>query len=73
MAWHNAPRARLSITPVKDTDDTFELKVEKRNHGAKGKPITLYWSDGVLLPRAETDTAEQNARFTEACVRVALS
>ena len=72
VAWHNAPRARLSITPVKDTDDTFELKVEKRNHGAKGKPITLYWSDGVLLPRGQTDTAEQNARFTEACVRVAL-
>jgi hypothetical protein len=72
VAWHNAPRSRLSLTPVKDTEDAFELKVEKRNHGAKGKPVTLYWSDGILLPRSEAATVEQGARFLDACVSVAI-
>lgn len=71
VAWHNAPRARLSVTPAKDTEDAFELRVEKRNHGPKGKPLALYWSDGVLLPRGETDAAEQNVRFMVACERIA--
>jgi Bifunctional DNA primase/polymerase, N-terminal/AAA domain len=71
VAWHNAPRARLSITPVKDVEDAYDLKVEKRNHGAKGKPITLHWSDGVLLPRTETATSEQAAQLHAAVVRVA--
>lgn len=71
VAWHNAPRARLSLTPVKNSEDAFELKTEKRNHGPKGKPLTLYWSDGVLLPRTEVASSEQSARFLEACVTVA--
>jgi hypothetical protein len=73
VAWHNAPRARLSLTPVKDTEDAFDLKVEKRNHGPKGKPLTLHWSDGVLLPYTETDTVEHKAAFLNASVRVAVA
>ncbi|MDE3174521.1 MAG: hypothetical protein KGM15_00220, partial [Pseudomonadota bacterium] len=73
VAWHNGPRARLSLTPAKDSEDTFELKVEKRNHGAKGKPLTLHWSNGVLLPRSETNAAEQGERLFEACIQVALA
>ena len=72
VAWHNAPRARLSISAVKDSDDAFELKVVKRNHGAKGKPITLYWSDGALLPASDVDVAEQGKRFQDACVKAAM-
>jgi RecA-family ATPase len=71
VAWHNAPRARLSITPVKDSEDAFTLKVEKRNHGAKGPALTLHWSDGVLLPRAESNIAEHEAAFRKSVVRVA--
>lgn len=48
VAWHNTPRARLSIAAVNDRDDTFQLKVEKRNNGRKGSPIELHWSDGIL-------------------------
>ena len=72
VARHNAPRARLSLSIVKDVEDAFELKVEKRNHGPKGKPLTLHWADGVLLPRTETDTWEQGALFMRAVVRVAI-
>ena len=72
VAWHNGPRARISITAVKDQPDVFELRVEKRNNGPKGQPVTLYWSDGILLPRADTSLADQNNRFMDACVRVAL-
>ncbi|MBI2805871.1 MAG: bifunctional DNA primase/polymerase [Planctomycetes bacterium] len=71
VAWHNAPRARLSLTAVKDTDDAFDLKVEKRNHGPKGKPITLYFSAGVLVPHTEIDTAQMTGRLLDACVQVA--
>jgi hypothetical protein len=71
VAWHNAPRARLSLSAVKDREDAFELKVEKRNHGPKGQPTTLYWCDGVLLPRTEVSTADQRSRFLDACVEVA--
>ena len=73
VAWHNAPRARLSITPVKDVEDAFELRVEKRNHGPKGKPLTLHWSDGVLLPRTEIAMVEQEGHLRRAIVRVAVA
>lgn len=71
VAWHNAPRSRLSLTAVKDSEDAFDLKVEKRNHGARGKPLTLHWSDGVLLPMAEAETGEARAILMRAAVRVA--
>jgi hypothetical protein len=71
VAWHNAFRNKISIQKVKDTKDTYELKAEKRNYGPLGDPITLHWSDGVLLPRAETDLAEHQAAFRNSVVRVA--
>jgi len=71
VAWHNAPRARLSLTAVKDSEDAFELRVEKRNHGAKGKPITLHFDNGAMLPRSEAAEGDQGAILTRACVRVA--
>ncbi len=71
VAWHNAPRARLSLTAVKDSEDAFELKVEKRNHGAKGKPLTLHFDNGAMLPRSEAAEGDQGAHLTRACVRVA--
>jgi hypothetical protein len=73
VAWNNRPRARLSIGAVKGQDDTFELKVEKRNHGPKGPPITLHWSGGALLPRAETDAAEASERFMRTCIDAAAT
>jgi hypothetical protein len=73
VAWHNAPRARLSLSAVKERDDAFDLKVEKRNHGAKGQPITLHWADGALLPRADLDVAGQESTFRAACVSAAIS
>ena len=72
VAWHNAPRSRLSLQAVKDTTDTFELKVVKRNHGPKGAPIILHWSDGALLPRTSLDTVEQEAAFHSVCIRLAI-
>jgi Bifunctional DNA primase/polymerase, N-terminal/AAA domain/Primase C terminal 1 (PriCT-1) len=72
VAWHNGPRARLSLTAVKDCEDAWELKTEKRNHGAKGKPLILHWSNGVLLPRSETTTVEQENQFQHAVIRVAM-
>ena len=37
VAWHNAPRAAEPGRPSRGREDAFELKVEKRNHGAKGE------------------------------------
>jgi RecA-family ATPase len=72
VAWHNAPRARLSLTPVKNSDDAYDLKTEKRNHGPKGKAITLYWSDGILMPRSDASESEHTARLERTVIRVAL-
>ncbi len=44
----------------------------KRNHGAKGKPITLYWAAGVLVPETEIAEEDKNTRFADACLKVAL-
>jgi RecA-family ATPase len=74
VAWHNAPRARLSISRVKeDSEGTFLLKVEKRNNAPKGEPITLHWSDGALLPPSQTTTEEQRSTFRTACVDAAIA
>lgn len=73
VAWHNTPRARLSLKPVKDVEGAFELCVEKRNHGPKGKPLTLHFSEGVLLPLSQTSTLEQEGRLKQACIRVAVT
>lgn len=68
VAWHNAPRARLSLSSVKEDGEAFTLKVEKRNHGAKGEPITLHWSQGALLPHTDLDTSARAGAFRAACI-----
>ena len=50
VAWHNAPRARLALSAVDGVEDTYELKVVKRNHGRKGEPIRLKFHEGALVP-----------------------
>lgn len=50
VAWHNAPRARLGMSAVADVEDTFELKVVKRNHGRSGQSIQIRFTNGALLP-----------------------
>ncbi len=50
VAWHNAPRARLAISANKDVTDCFTLEVVKRNHSARGEPMTLTFHEGALVP-----------------------
>lgn len=71
VAWNNAPRARLSLVAGK-SEDTYELRVEKRNHGPKGQPLTLHFDNGALLPRSEIAQADHETRFLEACVAAAI-
>jgi hypothetical protein len=73
VAWHNTPRARLSLSKDKDVADAFKLKVEKRNNGPEGAELTLHWRDGVLLPLSEIDAGHQASRLFEACVAAALN
>ena len=72
VAWHNVPRARLSLTALRGQSDAYELRVEKRNHGPRGEPIALYWDDGLMLPRSEV--AEENIaqRMKDAIVATAV-
>lgn len=72
VAWHNTPRARLSLSKADNTPDAFELKVEKRNNGPAGSIITLHWRDGILLPLSTIEMANQPAALFEACVTAAL-
>jgi len=72
VAWHNTPRARLSIMPVERSSDTYELKVEKRNNGRVGERLTLHWHNGVLLPTVELGGKDQGELLLEACIRLAL-
>ena len=72
VAWHNAPRVKDQIKR-KDNSDIFELKAEKRNHGALPQPLTLHYSDGALLPLAEFDLSEQRAELSTACIEVATA
>ncbi|HVV79326.1 MAG TPA: bifunctional DNA primase/polymerase [Pseudolabrys sp.] len=72
VAWHNTPRARLSLSKDDKAKDTFDLKVEKRNNGRQGEVITLHWCDGILQPRSELEAGEQGALFFEACVTTAV-
>jgi hypothetical protein len=73
VAWHNTPRARLSLSKADNTPDGFELKVEKRNNGPAGGIITLHWRDGILLPLSAIELAKQPAALFEACVAAALT
>lgn len=72
VAWHNAPRARLSLTKDREIADAFKLKVEKRNNGPEGAEMTLHWQDGILLPLSDIDGAQQASILFEACITAAL-
>jgi RecA-family ATPase len=73
VAWHNAPRARLSLAKDREAPDAFKLKVEKRNNGPQGAEITLHWQDGVLLPLSDMDGTQQATRLFKTCVEAALT
>lgn len=47
VAWHNAPRARLSVTA--EDGDWFTLRVEKRNHGQRGPDVSLRYDGGAMV------------------------
>jgi hypothetical protein len=72
VAWHNTPRARLSISRDESSLDVFDLKVEKRNNGRAGDVITLHWQDGVLVPGGASSNPDLSKRLMQACVRVAI-
>lgn len=72
VAWHNAPRARLGISAVKDAEDTYELKVVKRNHGRKGAPISLRYVEGVLLPLDAVPDDGKYVAFLKVCIAAAI-
>jgi hypothetical protein len=72
VAWHNAPRARLAISAVDGAEDTYELKVVKRNHGPKGQPITLKFHAGALLPLDAVPDDGKAKALNELCIKLAL-
>lgn len=72
VAWHNAPRMRLSLKAVKDVVDTYELSVAKRNHGRKGEPIQLRYCDGALLPLAALPDDGKRAALRQIVVKAAI-
>lgn len=67
VAWHNAPRARLAISEAKDVRDCYTLEVVKRNHAAKGPPVTLIYHEGALVP-AQTITSGVPIRDIVVCL-----
>ena len=71
VAWHNSPRVRDQIRR-NASGDAFELTAEKRNHGALPEPITLHYSDGALLPKAEIELSEQRATDRDAVKKMAV-
>ncbi len=71
VAWHNSPRVRDQIKR-NASGDAFELTAEKRNHGALPEPITLHYSDGALLPKAEIELSEQRATDRDAVKKMAV-
>jgi Bifunctional DNA primase/polymerase, N-terminal/AAA domain len=71
VAWHNSPRAKLSIKAVKGSPDAFEFKVEKRNHGRKLDPIYLHYVGGALVPQSELDDGERQNRLVRVVAEVA--
>lgn len=68
-AWDNAPRNAVSIKPMEDAD-TFELRAEKRNNLAPGRPCVLQWIEGTLQVMSDDDATA--IMLHEAAVEVAL-
>jgi hypothetical protein len=71
VAWHNAPRARLALGAVDGVEDTYELKVVKRNHGPKGQPLRIKFYSGALLPCDAIPDDGKAASVRKACVDAA--
>jgi hypothetical protein len=71
VAWGNRPRVRITLKQDKHDENAVELAVPKRNNAAKGRPLTLRWDDGLMLPNG-AEGAEKAALY-EACVRVAVA
>ena len=65
VAWHNTPRARLSLGADKDEEGTYILKVEKRNNAPKGDPLRLRWDTGMLNVPAAEARQESDRRLVE--------
>ena len=54
-SWHNAVRARLFVTRLKDDDgeesrDELVLSTRKANYAAIADDIVLHWDDGAFVP-----------------------
>jgi hypothetical protein len=86
VAWHNTPRARVSLKPVTtgegrtlmEVEGVYTLKVEKRNNAAKGEPITLRYDDGAMveipLVSPGAKLAGRSPEFLKAeCVKLAIA
>lgn len=70
VAWHNAPRARLSISPIEDAPNAYLLETQKRSHAAKGAPLTLHFEAGILATRTAVEMDMENEELLAAVVRV---
>ncbi len=72
VAWHNAHRARLSLSKDRE-GGAYTLKVEKRNHGPEGAELKLVWPGmGLMLPHGALAEAEADRNFDEAVVALAI-
>lgn len=71
VAWHNAPRVRLSISKKGESSSAFELKVVKKNHGRIPDPEELYYCEGALSHLPARNDVERNAELIDAVVAVA--
>jgi hypothetical protein len=72
VAWHNAPRARLSLSAVDNLEDVYELKAVKRNHSRKGPPLKIKFVDGALLPLDAVTDGGKAEDVYKACVVAAI-
>ena len=55
-AFDSAPRVRLGLRREEGGSNSVTLVVEKRNHAARGKPISLQWHAGVLVAAGSGDS-----------------
>lgn len=70
VAWHNTPRARLSLTADKNEEGTYILAVQKRNNAPKGEPLRLRWDSGILSPVEPMARQESDSRVVEAILEI---
>jgi len=72
VAWENTARNWLSLKSVEDAPETYEMAVQKRNHGPKGEPILLHWDNGTLRPATSEECVAQSADLVTAIVAAAI-